>query len=312
LLDRPAMELFFRKRLWIVNLVVIAICSIFAGRAAAHLIEASFLSDDAAPVPHPRFVAPPPPVHDKDPRGIVERNIFCSGCVPPDVQEKAVERAAAEARREPQKSTLQLALLAILLTDETSSAAVIRDLSTPQKDAALFARGSEVFATGASVDEVTERRVYLRHGDDIEYLDLDDKPAPPPPPAHPGMTVTSSQPVAMMIDHGINCTGSNCQIERALVEQALQNTAMLATSARFVPSIRDGRPNGFKVYAIRPNSLFARLGLQNGDTVQAINGNDMSTPDQALALYSKLRSASHLSVRVERRGSVNTLDYVIR
>jgi general secretion pathway protein C len=87
---------------------------------------------------------------------------------------------------------------------------------------------------------------------------------------------------------------------------------MLATSARFVPSIKDGKPNGFKLYAIRPQSIFGRIGLQNGDTIKAINGSEMTTPDAALALYTKLRNASHLSVQVERRGETVTLDYTIR
>jgi len=128
----------------------------------------------------------------------------------------------------------------------------------------------------------------------------------PPPPAAPsgdGLDVNPNQ---------VKCNGNNCTIERALVEKALANTAALATAARFVPSIKDGKPNGFKLYAIRPNSIFGKIGLQNGDTVKGINGNDMSTPDQALALYSKLRSASHLSVQIERRGEAQTMDYTIK
>jgi type II secretory pathway component PulC len=84
------------------------------------------------------------------------------------------------------------------------------------------------------------------------------------------------------------------------------------TAARFVPSIKDGKPNGFKLYAIRPQSIFGRIGLQNGDTIKAINGSEMTTPDAALGLYTKLRNASHLSVQVERRGETVTLDYSIR
>jgi general secretion pathway protein C len=83
-------------------------------------------------------------------------------------------------------------------------------------------------------------------------------------------------------------------------------------SVRVVPSVKDGRPNGFKLYAIRPGSLFALNGLENGDTVRSINGMDMSSPDRALEVYTKLRNASHLSVQVERRGSALGLDYTIR
>jgi general secretion pathway protein C len=114
------------------------------------------------------------------------------------------------------------------------------------------------------------------------------------------------------IDKGVNCTGNACTVDRALVEKLLSNTTMLATAARFVPSIKDGKPNGFKLYAIRPQSIFGRIGLQNGDTIKAINGSEMTTPDAALGLYTKLRNASHLSVQVERRGETVTLDYTIR
>ena len=94
--------------------------------------------------------------------------------------------------------------------------------------------------------------------------------------------------------------------------RVLANTTALATSARFVPSIKDGKPNGFKLYALRPGSIFARLGMQNADLIKAINGLDMSTPDKALEAYAKLKSASHLTVMLERRNENITLDYQIR
>ena len=152
----------------------------------------------------------------------------------------------------------------------------------------------------------------MDHEGKIEYLDLDDeappalvaaaaeKPAGPTPPGEFGD-----------LDKSIQCKGTNCTIERALVDKALANMAALASMARFVPSVRDGKPNGFKVYAIRPSSLFAKLGMQNGDTLKQINGNEMSTPDQALQLLTKLRSASHLNLQLERRGETVTMDYTI-
>jgi general secretion pathway protein C len=39
---------------------------------------------------------------------------------------------------------------------------------------------------------------------------------------------------------------------------------------------------------------------------------DMSSPDKALEVYTKLRNASRLAVAVERRGDNITLDYTIR
>ena len=56
----------------------------------------------------------------------------------------------------------------------------------------------------------------------------------------------------------------------------------------------------------------AKIGLMNGDTIQAINGYDMSTPAIALEVYTKVRTASNLSVTVLRRGESKTLNYTIK
>jgi general secretion pathway protein C len=174
----------------------------------------------------------------------------------------------------------------------------------------MFNRGRKIFSTKAVVKEVQSRRVYIDNEGKTEYLDLDDKAPPAPAAEKPKDTGPPSE--LGDLDKSIQCNGTNCTIERSLVDKALANTAALASMARLVPSVRDGKPNGFKVYAVRKGSLFDRLGLQNGDTLKSINGNEMSTPDQALGLYTKLRSASHLGLSVERRGETVNMDYTIK
>ena len=159
---------------------------------------------------------------------------------------------------------------------------------------------------------IVEARVHPNAGRP-EYLELDGTaPAAVAANTPPVIQQPTLNPELGDIDKGVNCSGNACTVDRSLVEKLLSNTTMLATSARFVPSIKDGKPNGFKLYAIRPQSIFGRIGLQNGDTIKAINGSEMTTPDAALGLYTKLRNASHLSVQVERRGETVTLDYTIR
>jgi general secretion pathway protein C len=109
----------------------------------------------------------------------------------------------------------------------------------------------------------------------------------------------------------VHCSGSRCSLARATVNKVLANTAVLATSVRAMPVVKDGRPSGFRLDAIRPGSIFAHLQLQNGDTLKAVNGTELTTPDSALALYTKLRTASHLLLQVERQGATQTLDYTI-
>jgi general secretion pathway protein C len=86
----------------------------------------------------------------------------------------------------------------------------------------------------------------------------------------------------------------------------------LAKGARVVPAVKNGQPDGFKLYAIRPSSVYAKLGLTNGDTLQAINGFQLTSADKALEVYTKLREATQLEVEITRRGKPMTLKYSIR
>jgi hypothetical protein len=127
-----------------------------------------------------------------------------------------------------------------------------------------------------------------------------------PPPRLP------ASPLEEELARSIHCDGNRCEMPRSLFDKILGDMNQLAAGARIVPSIRDGRADGFKLYAIRPNSLFARLGITNGDTIHTINGQDITTPDKALEVYTKLRNADRLSVTLTRRGQPLTMEYVLK
>jgi general secretion pathway protein C len=101
-------------------------------------------------------------------------------------------------------------------------------------------------------------------------------------------------------------------VSASLVDAVLSNPMAVAKGARVVPAIKDGKPNGFKLYAIRPSSVYARLGLTNGDTLKSVNGLELSSAEKALEVYTKLRDAKSLEVQIERRGKPLTLVYTIK
>ena len=88
--------------------------------------------------------------------------------------------------------------------------------------------------------------------------------------------------------------------------------AALSRAARIVPEMKDGKSNGFRLLSIKPDGPFGVIGLQNGDVISAINGLEMTSPDKALEVYTKLKTANHLSVGLERNGQKVTMDYNIR
>lgn len=101
-------------------------------------------------------------------------------------------------------------------------------------------------------------------------------------------------------------------ISRSLLDRVLENRGALMRSARVVPQEVGGRVVGVKLYGIRRNSLLGRVGIENGDVLRSINGYDMSDPNSALEAYARLRSADHLTVSVERRGTPMSVNYNIR
>ncbi|HWT84634.1 MAG TPA: type II secretion system protein GspC [Myxococcales bacterium] len=100
-------------------------------------------------------------------------------------------------------------------------------------------------------------------------------------------------------------------VARSEINNALTNLSDLATKARIVPSFKNGVANGFKLFSIVPDSLYAKIGVQNGDVIRRINGYEMNSPDKALEIYQKLRDASRIEIELERRGEALRKSYSI-
>ena len=101
-------------------------------------------------------------------------------------------------------------------------------------------------------------------------------------------------------------------IEQEEINDVMGNLSKVATQARIVPSFKNGKPNGFKLFSIKPGSLYTKIGLRNGDVVQRINGYDMDSPDKALEVYQKLQDSKSITVEIQRRGKPMTMSYSIQ
>lgn len=84
--------------------------------------------------------------------------------------------------------------------------------------------------------------------------------------------------------------------------------------ARVVPSVRNGKPNGMKLYAIRPSSLWSKLGFQNGDTLQEIGGVKLDSASAFLSLTTSAFPAGtkKVTARVLRRYKTLELVYHLK
>ncbi len=73
---------------------------------------------------------------------------------------------------------------------------------------------------------------------------------------------------------------------RALVDN-VEETSM---QARLVPHFRGGQPEGMKVFGIKPNTVVAGLGLQNGDVVIRVAGHTLNGTQQAIGAFKAIQN----------------------
>jgi general secretion pathway protein C len=101
-------------------------------------------------------------------------------------------------------------------------------------------------------------------------------------------------------------------IDRGEVDKQMENLNQLFTQIRAVPHFQDGKAAGFRLFAIRQDSVFEKIGLKNGDVVTRINGNDLSDPARAMSLIQELRGEGRITVDVMRNRQPSTMTYEIR
>ncbi|WP_342377130.1 hypothetical protein NVS55_37710 [Myxococcus stipitatus] len=118
-------------------------------------------------------------------------------------------------------------------------------------------------------------------------------PADPTGPLQEGLAKAGD--VRQVSEHGYEVT-----VATSLTEQLSQQHESPATQARIVPAFKEGKATGFKLFAIRPGSIYARLGFENGDIIQRVNGHSLDTPQKAMTAYTELQDVRRVEVDLLR------------
>jgi general secretion pathway protein C len=107
-------------------------------------------------------------------------------------------------------------------------------------------------------------------------------------------------------------SSSEFVVDRSLVDDVVKQQSLLMTEVRVVPEVKNGETLGIRLFVIKPESMLAKLGLQNGDRLDVINGFPLSSPEQALQAYAQLLTADAFALKITRRGKAIDLDYAFR
>ena len=138
-----------------------------------------------------------------------------------------------------------------------------------------------------------------------------------PPPVAPVVAAVSNEPpqggaLGTVLDQIQRVGPNEFNIPRSAVDRILENQAELMRTTRIMPQEQGGRVVGVQLFGVRANSLLGRLGLNNGDVLNRINGLDIASPDRALEAYSRLRTSDNLQLSVTRNGQPVNIDFHIR
>ena len=97
------------------------------------------------------------------------------------------------------------------------------------------------------------------------------------------------------------------EVDQKMLEEALNDPNQLMTQARAIP-----QEDGLKFFAIRPNSVFFKIGLRNGDVLHSINDVELDNIENAFSIFEELRGQTHFSIDLSRRGQNFTYEYTIK
>jgi general secretion pathway protein C len=187
--------------------------------------------------------------------------------------------------------------------------AVVEDAKSKQQK--ILTVGDKI--DDAEVTEIGWRHIVLRRGGQDELLVVAPNLGTDGAVAASTTAVTTTPAAAADADAQVKKIGDDRYlVAQAEVEHSLSNLSELFTQMRAVPNMQDGKANGFRLFAIRGGSLFQKIGLQNNDIVQRINGIEINDPGKAMSLFQDLQGETRLSVDVVRGGENRTLSYEIR
>lgn len=159
----------------------------------------------------------------------------------------------------------------------------------------------------ATVKRIEEYRVYIFNEREkrYEYLSLLDKEIARRP-------VVRETETKEEMGAGVRKVGATSyEIDRKEFDGALANIARLMTEARAIPEIENGNYVGFKIVYIKSGSLFEKIGIERLDVLTRINGYDLNSPEKALQLFSRLKTANQFTIDLKRGDRSVTLDYSV-
>ena len=100
-------------------------------------------------------------------------------------------------------------------------------------------------------------------------------------------------------------------VKEEQIEKAMESLGDLMSQATFRPHLEDGQPAGISITGIKPNAVFRKLRLRNGDVITGVNEQSIASVEDAVKVFGTLSTDTQIQVKIKRRGREETLEYKI-
>lgn len=198
----------------------------------------------------------------------------------------------------PATSQSDLVLLGTATGSPRTSFVLIRRTSSNEER--VFRIGEKIFDLGV-LRSVQKESAEVTAGGQIITLRT---PSAPPEVTKPSTAVSTGVVQATPNNTGI--------IDQRALNAALDNIGQAMTDARLLPSMKDGRVEGFRTTEVKPQGVFAAVGLKNGDILMKINEFPIDSPEKAIQSFMTLKGQNHIKLDLLRDGAPTSLEYDIR
>jgi general secretion pathway protein C len=236
---------------------------------------------------------------------ILETGLFGKGTqgkLSPIVQAPSAQQAQAAA---PAQSVSDLTLLGTAVGSFRETFALVLKGST--REERVFRLGDTVFSAGPLVSVKKDVAEILVGGKRVPILT--------PNAVAAGAAAQAAAPAPAQAQGGglAAQTGSGSYVvdQRAL-NAALDNIGQAMTDARLLPSVKEGKVEGFRASEVKPQGIFGTIGIRNGDVLLRINDFPIDSPEKAIQSFASLKGQSRIKLDLIRDGQPTTFSYEIR
>ncbi|MCB2148025.1 MAG: PDZ domain-containing protein [Deltaproteobacteria bacterium] len=228
-------------------------------------------------------------------KAVLERNLF-------DTRSDSQPRTQQVDVESLEETNLNLKLWGTVSGTDNVDYAVIEDVKAREQN--LYRIGDAIQT--ATVKEIYREKVVLTVNGKDEVLQMQELESGKGASRPGGLPLRASEPSSGAV------RAQRISLRRSYIEQSMTDMASLMTQVQIQPHMENGVPAGLALSSIKPNSIFRRMGLRNGDIISGVDGNEISSVDDALKLVESLKSSSNLSVQLKRRGQEKNIEYSIR